>query len=258
VNVNSVNQSEHQPTVLAKVKGRDFSDKPDDLFIPPDALEVFLEAFEGPLDLLLYLIKRKKMDVLELPVNEITAQYIEYVELMKDLKLELAADYLVMAAFLVQVKSRLLLPRYGNEEDEDEDPRAALLRRLQEYQVFKLAAEQVDSLPRQDRDFFVSRANPAPEVAPVKVFPEVTLQELAVAFGEVCKRAEAFTHHHVQRENLSTRERMGQILEMVNTDSFTRFEDLFDLREGKAGAVVTFLAILELIKGSLDRFGRPD
>ncbi|GAA5213299.1 segregation and condensation protein A [Corallincola platygyrae] len=240
-----------QQLPLATVRGEAVTEVPIDLYIPPEALEVFLEAFEGPLDLLLYLIKRKKVDILDLPLAEITAQYIEYIELMKDLKLELAADYLVMAAFLTEVKSRLLLPVRASDEDDEEDPRAALIRRLQEYERFKLAAQEIDQLPREERDYYRAGADAHEAAAPVKVEPEVSMGELLLALSHVMKRASAFEHHQIQREALSTRERMSQVLERVSSDKFTPFETLFDVEEGRAGVVVTFLAILELVKESL-------
>lgn len=240
-----------QSLPLATVRGQAFNEMPLDLYIPPEALEVFLEAFEGPLDLLLYLIKRKKVDILDLQLAEITAQYIEYIELMQDLKLELAADYLVMAAFLTEVKSRLLLPVRASDDDDEEDPRAALIRRLQEYERFKLAASELDNLPRDERDYYRASAEPHELAQPLRIEPDVSLAELVAAFTDVLKRASAFEHHQVQREALSTRERMSQILERVSSDHFTPFEQLFAVDEGRAGVVVTFLAILELVKESL-------
>jgi segregation and condensation protein A len=240
-----------QPLPLAIVRGKALSEMPLDLYIPPEALEVFLEAFEGPLDLLLYLIKRKKVDILDLPLAEITAQYIEYIELMQDLRLELAADYLVMAAFLTEVKSRLLLPVRANEEEDEEDPRAALIRRLQEYERFKLAAHELDELPRDERDYYQGSADPHELAQPMRIEPDVSMAELVAAFTDVLKRASAFKHHQVQREALSTRERMSKILEQVSSAHFTPFVCLFTPEEGRAGVVVTFLAILELVKESL-------
>lgn len=238
---------------LALVGGEPVTKLPEDLYIPPDALQVFLEAFEGPLDLLLYLIKRQNLDILNIPVADITHQYMEYVELMKDLHLELAADYLVMAAMLAEIKSRVLLPRPEQETEED-DPRAELVRRLQEYERFKLAAEDLDILPRLHRDVFQTSAK-TPDLKIVKPVPEVELKELLLAFKDVIKRAENFTHHNIELEPLSVRERMGQVLEMLRKDGigneFTAFTSLFTYQEGRRGVVVTFLAILELIKESL-------
>ncbi|RFA27744.1 segregation/condensation protein A [Alkalilimnicola ehrlichii] len=235
---------------IAVVAGEPFTALPQDLYIPPDALEVFLETFEGPLDLLLYLIKRQNLDILDIPIAEITRQYISYVDLMKDLRLELAAEYLVMAAMLAEIKSRMLLPRPAQADDEEADPRAELVRRLQEYERFKTAAENLDELPRVARDIFPAHAE-APERRVVKLQPEVSLKELLSAFSDVLKRAELFTHHQVQREALSVRERMTETLSRLNADRFTVFTDLFPIKEGRLGVVVTFLAVLELIKESL-------
>jgi len=238
-----------QQVSLALVGGEPITKLPEDLYIPPDALEVFLEAFEGPLDLLLYLIKRQNLDILNIPVAEITHQYMEYVELMKDLQLELAADYLVMAAMLAEIKSRVLLPRQESEEEE-EDPRAELVRRLQEYERFKVAAEDLDTLPRLHRDVFQTSAK-TPDLKIVKPLPDVSLKELLLAFKDVIKRAENFTHHSIELEPLSVRERMGQLLERLRNNEFTSFTSLFTYQEGRRGVVVTFLAMLELIKESL-------
>jgi len=233
----------------ATVLGKAVHELPKDLYIPPDALEVFLDAFQGPLDLLLYLIKRQNLDVLDIPIASVTRQYMSYVDLMKDLRLELAAEYLVMAAMLAEIKSRMLLPRQIEEGDE-EDPRAELVRRLQEYERFKQAAEDIDNLPRMERDIQPSRAEPPPHEI-VKLPPEVNLKDLLAAFQDVLKRAEMFTHHHIQREALSVRERMGTILSVVGVETFTDFHALFTPEEGRRGVVVSFLAVLELLKESL-------
>jgi segregation and condensation protein A len=235
---------------IALVRGEPYTALPHDLYIPPDALEVFLEAFEGPLDLLLYLIKRQNLDVLDIPIAEITRQYMGYVELMKDVRLELAAEYLVMAAMLAEIKSRMLLPRPSRAEEEDEDPRAELVRRLQEYERYKSAAEGLDELPRVAREIFPAHAQ-APERQVVKLEPEVSLKELLMALADVMTRAELFTHHHVQRDALSVRERMAETLTRLKADRFTLFTELFRIEEGRMGVVVTFLAVLELIKESL-------
>ncbi|MBE1302357.1 MAG: segregation/condensation protein A [Alteromonadaceae bacterium] len=240
-----------QTLPLAFINGEALMDKPEDLYIPPDALEVILEAFEGPLDLLLYLIRKQKFDVVNLPILQITQQYMEYVDVMKDIKLELAAEYLVMAAILAEIKSRLLLPKILNEDDEEEDPRAELVRRLKEYEITKIAAEQLDMLPRQERDFHLGKAEVHEECQPLRVLPDVSLQELVFAFQDALKREAAFEHHAIEREALSTRERMSQILDMVNDKIYTGFEVFFSQDEGKAGVVVTFLAILELVKEKL-------
>ncbi len=234
---------------FAIVQGTPITELPRDLYIPPDALEVFLEAFEGPLDLLLYLIKRQNLDILDIPIAEITRQYMEYIELMKEMRLELAAEYLVMAAMLAEIKSRMLLPRPA-EGGEEEDPRAELVRRLQEYERFKQAAEDLDALPQVGRDVYMVTAE-VPDRHSVKPLPVVTLREVLLAFRDVLKRAEMFTHHQIQREPLSVRERMSRVLESLSGERFTEFTTLFNVQEGRRGVVVTLLAILELIKESL-------
>lgn len=240
-----------QPLPLAFINGQAYTDRPEDLYIPPDALELILEAFEGPLDLLLYLIRRQKFDLVNLPVYQVTKQYMEYVDLMTDLKLELAAEYLLMAAILAEVKSRLLLPKRPDAEEEEDDPRAELIRRLKEYELIKTAAQELDNLPRQERDVFIANAQPNESVAPIKDLPKVSLQELVISFQGVLQRASAFEHHHIAPEALSTRERMARILEQINSEHFTGFDQLYSVKEGKAGVVVTFLAILELCKEQL-------
>ena len=235
---------------FAVVQGAPWSTMPKDLYIPPDALEVFLDAFEGPLDLLLYLIKRQNIDILDIPIAEITAQYMEYVELMKEIRLELAAEYLVMAAMLAEIKSRMLLPRQEEFEDEEGDPRAELIRRLQEYERYKQAAEDLDNLPRLGRDLFQAEAD-VPDRIIERRPPDVDLREILFALKDVLHRADMFTHHKVQMEPLSVREKMSSVLERIGADEFTEFSTLFDPEEGRLGVVVTFLAILELIKGAL-------
>ena len=235
---------------LALVYGEAVTELPQDLYIPPDALEVFLEAFEGPLDLLLYLIRKQNIDVLDIPVAEITRQYMGYVELMKSVRLELAAEYLVMAAMLAEIKSHMLLPRSSEAPDEEEDPRAELIRRLQEYERFKAAAEGLDDLPRLGREFHVPRLD-APEARARKLLPQVSLEELLVSMAEVLRRADMFESHQVTREALSTRERMSQVLERLKGGGFVPFVELFAVEEGRLGVVVTFMAVLELIKESL-------
>jgi segregation and condensation protein A len=235
---------------FAVVQGEAITTLPKDLYIPPEALEIFLEAFEGPLDLLLYLIRRQNLDILNIPIAEITRQYMEYVEMMKALNLELAADYLVMAAMLAEIKSRMLLPRQQELEEEEGDPRVELVRRLQEYERFKKAAEDMDALPRMNREVFQASAK-TPDLKLVKPEPQVDMKELLTAFKEVLVRAENFSHHHVEMEPLSVRERMSDVLERLKGDNFTDFTSLFSPQEGRMGVVVTFLAILELIKESL-------
>ncbi|NMH66090.1 segregation and condensation protein A [Shewanella salipaludis] len=241
-------QGIQQSLPLAVIRGQAVKEMPADLFIPPEALEVFLEAFEGPLDLLLYLIRKQKMDVVDLPIRQITAQYLEYIELLSEARVELAADYLVMAATLAEIKSRLLLPKMLAENEVEEDPRAQLIRQLKAYEVIKEASQRLDDLPRLERDVFQARAVPADGIKPMLVPPDVSLFELARAFGQVLKRIDASEHHQVKRELLSTRERMSQILAMLNSEAFVPFETLFQLSEGRAGVVVSFLALMELVK----------
>ena len=235
---------------FAVVEGEAVTELPQDLYIPPYALEVFLEAFEGPLDLLLYLIRRQNIDILDIPIAEITRQYVEYIELMKELQLELAGEYLLMAAMLAEIKSRMLLPRPESVEEEEDDPRAELVRRLQEYERFKKAAEDLSDLPRLERDVQVVSIE-APERKVTVKLPEVTLKELLLAFHDVLKRAEMFSNLHLQREPLSVRQRMSEILTRVRTSNFSPFVDLFDPEEGRMGVAVTFLAILELLREAL-------
>ena len=234
---------------FALIQGAPLTDLPKDLYIPPDALEVFLEAFEGPLDLLLYLIKKQNIDVLDIPIARITEQYMSYIELMEILELELAGEYLLMAAMLAEIKSRMLLPRHTEDEDE-EDTRAELIRRLQEYERYKEAAEKLDKLPRYERDIFSTVAE-FPGRKTVHKPPDVAMDTILKVFSEVIARAEMFSHHMIQREALSVRERMSIILEKVNTETFTDFKDLFTVEEGRAGAIVSLLAILQLMKDSL-------
>lgn len=239
-----------QQLQLALVYGEALTEMPVDLYIPPDALEVILEAFEGPLDLLLYLIRKQNIDILDIPVAEITRQYMGYVELMKSVRLELAAEYLVMAAMLAEIKSRMLLPRSAEVEEEEGDPRAELIRRLQEYERFKAAAEGIDELPRVGRDVVVPRLE-APQAKVRKLLPQVSLEELLVSMAEVMRRNDLFESHQITRETLSTRERMSEVLERLKGGGFVPFVELFTAEEGKLGVVVTFMAILELVKESL-------
>jgi len=235
---------------FAVVEGVAVTELPRDLYIPPNALEVFLEAFEGPLDLLLYLIKRQNLDILNIPVAEITRQYMEYVDLMKDLRLELAAEYLVMAAMLAEIKSRMLLPRSEMEMDEEGDPRAELVRRLQEYERYKQAAEDIDALPRVGRDLFPTEAD-APFVQAVKRQPTVRVEDLVMALADVFQRARMYSHHHILAEPLSVRERMSSILVALEKNKFVDFTSLFAVDEGRRGVIVTFLAVLELVRETL-------
>jgi segregation and condensation protein A len=236
---------------FAVVEGEPVTELPRDLYIPPDALQVFLEAFEGPLDLLLYLIRRQNLDILDIPIAEITRQYMKYIEVMAELQLELAGEYLLMAAMLAEIKSRMLLPRVAAAEgQEEDDPRAELVRRLQEYERFKKAAEDIDQLTRLERDTLPAGAELA-ERKVVRVLPQVTLQEMLVAFKDVLSRAEMFAHHHVARERLSVRQRMSDILSSLNEAAFVDFAGLFRPQEGRMGVTVTFIAILELMKEGL-------
>ncbi|WP_220338242.1 segregation and condensation protein A [Wenzhouxiangella sediminis] len=244
------NRARQEEMPFAIVQGAPVLKLPDDLYIPPDALEVFLEAFEGPLDLLLYLIRRQNLDILDIPIAEITRQYTGYIEMMTEMRLELAAEYLVMAAILAEIKSRMLLPRPQAEDDEEEDPRAELIRRLQEYERFKQAAEDLDELPRLERDVAVAVAE-VEDQGQVKLPPEVDLREVLLALKDVMARAEMFAHHHVQAEPLSVRERMSRIIDLVSNNQFVEFDACFDLEEGRMGAVVTFLAMLELLREHL-------
>ncbi len=235
---------------FAVVNGEPISQLPHDLYIPPQALEVFLEAFEGPLDLLLYLIRRQNLNILDIPLAEITRQYMQYIELMQELQLELAGEYLVMAATLAEIKSRMLLPRPKPAGEEGEDPRAELVRRLQEYERFKRAAEGIDALPRLERDVWPTSAE-LRERRVVDTLPQITLQEMLVAFKDVVARSEMFAHHHIQRERLSVGERMSDILAALRVGGFVAFPQLFRPEEGRMGITVTFVALLELLREGL-------
>ncbi|MDR2013478.1 MAG: segregation/condensation protein A [Rhodanobacter sp.] len=241
---------QQQEIPLAIVRGQPVLEIPQDLYIPPDALEVILDAFEGPLDLLLYLIRRQNLEILDIPIAEITRQYVDYIEMMREMKLELAAEYLVMAAILAEIKSRLLLPRPPVEEGIEADPRAELVRRLQEYERFKKAAEDIDALPRQERDFAQAHVI-VEDRAVVRLPPPVELRELLLALKDVIKRAELYGHHAIQRDALNVRSRMSDVLRILGAGGFHRFENLFDIAEGRRGVVVTFLAMLELAKEQL-------
>ncbi|MES3006170.1 MAG: ScpA family protein [Pseudomonadota bacterium] len=239
-----------QEMPFAFVDGKAVTELPTDLYIPPDALEVFLEAFEGPLDLLLYLIKRQNIDILEIDVAEITSQYMAYVDLMEASQFELAAEYLVMAAMLAEIKSRMLLPRSSNEEEDEEDPRAELIRRLQEYERYKKAAEDMDELPRLERDIYAAGAE-TPQMERNAPEPVVELREILISLAMVLRRADMFESHQVQRETLSTREKMSEILVRLSSQRFVSLVSLLMREEGRLGVVVTFLAVMELIKDSL-------
>src|SRR5210317_1597720 len=243
---------ENQPVQQAEmpfaiVQGQPFTQVPKDLYIPPDALEVFLEAFEGPLDLLLYLIRRQNLDILDIPIADITEQYMGYIAMLEDMQFELAAEYLVMAAILAEIKSRMLLPRLQSDEDDEDDPRAELVRRLQEYERFKQAAENLDDLPREGRDFVVASAFMT-EQHIVQIPPEVDLGDMLDALKDVLGRAELFGSHHVQMEPLSVRERMTSIIDLLRKNPYMEFQYFFTAEEGRMGVVVTFLALMELTR----------
>lgn len=235
---------------FAVVSGEPVTQLPRDLYIPPHALEVFLEAFEGPLDLLLYLIRRQNLDILDIPIAEISKQYVHYIDLMTDIQFELAGEYLVMAATLAEIKSRMLLPRSTEGEAEEDDPRAELVRRLQEYERYKQAAGDIDALERLERDVLPAGAE-ATDRRVVTKLPDIALRELLIAFREAVERSDMFAHHHIQREPLSVRERMSAILVSLEGERYADFTGLFDPTEGKSGVTVTFLAILELLKESM-------
>jgi segregation and condensation protein A len=246
---NSQIQPDQDELPFAIIQGEPISTPPEDLYIPPDALEVFLKTFEGPFDLLLYLIRRQNLDILNIPIAEVTRQYMEYIKLMHTINLDLAAEYLVMAALLAEIKSRILLPRHEEVNDE-EDPRAELVRRLQEYERFKQAASKINKLPRQERDYFLST------VAVIckekqQIHPDIDLKDIVIAFRNILKRVDLKTHHQIARESLSVRERMSIVLAKLKGNNFTEFQALFTLEEGRLGVVVSFLAILELLKSQL-------
>ncbi len=237
-------------TAIATINGTPFHDLPQDLYIPPDAMEVLLDTFEGPLDLLLYLIRKQNVDILNIPIAQISKQYVEYIRLMKALNIELAADYLVMAALLAEIKSRLLLPRPSEIEVEDSDPRATLIRRLQAYEIIKTVAQEIDLLPRLERDIFFPDVEMANLTLPENL-PEVTLNELLRALQDVLKRSAQTAHHQIIKEPLSVRERMSAVLLRLCDTKEILFTQLFTVKEGRHGVVVTFLAILELSKEGL-------
>lgn len=247
---------EQEEMVFALVEGEALTEVPKDLYIPPDALEIFLETFEGPLDLLLYLIKRQNLDILEINVADITDQYMAYVELMESSQFELAAEYLVMAAMLAEIKSKILLPR-DEEEIEEVDPRMELIRRLQEYERYKQAAENIDTLPRLDRDLHIAKAA-LPVIEKVQPDPVVDLTEVLLALSNVLRRADRFGHHHIQLETLSTREKMSDILSNLSSSDFMPLTSLLNKQEGRLGVVVTFLAIMELMKDALIEIVQTD
>ena len=243
-------EGDQEEMPFALVQGQPVTEVPHDLYIPPDALEVILEAFEGPLDLLLYLIRRQNLDILDIPITEITRQYIEYIEMLQDTQFELAAEYLVMAAILAEIKSRMLLPRPTSDDSDELDPRAELVRRLQEYERFKQAAEDLDELPRMGRDFALTEAF-VENKSVVRLPPEVELGELLSALKDVMSRAELFTRHHISGEPLSVRERMSRIMSALSENPYLEFQQVFDPEEGRPGVVVSFLALMELTREQL-------
>lgn len=242
--------TEESQAALARVHGQAYLTLPHDLYIPPDAMEVILEVFEGPLDLLLYLIKKNNIDIINIPVADITRQYMEYVEVMRVFRLELAADYLEMAAFLTEIKSRMLLPKPNTDQGEEVDPRAELVRRLQEYERIKQAALKLDTLPRTGRDLFFIKAS-SEHIERIRVWPEVELKEILLAFQDVLRRVDLKAVHTIQTEALSVRERMSSILSRLDKDSLIDFVSFFTISEGRSGVIVTFLAILELLKETM-------
>ena len=254
---NQSNTLEQQELPLAFIAGEAITEVPKDLYIPPDALEIFLEAFEGPLDLLLYLIKRRNIDILEINVAEITDQYMTYVELMEASQFELAAEYLVMAAMLAEIKSRILLPRHEEEGTEEDDPRMELIRRLQEYERYKEAAQKINDLPRMDRNYYLAKAM-LPVIERVTPDPDVDLQDMLISLARVLRRADMFEHHHIQLETLSTREKMSEILIRISEHKFVPLVSLLVKEEGRLGIVVTFLAVMELMKDSLIEIVQTD
>ncbi|NOY16001.1 MAG: segregation/condensation protein A [Gammaproteobacteria bacterium] len=235
---------------FAMVRGEIVTELPKDLYIPPEAMEVFLDTFEGPLDLLLYLIRKQNLDILDIPVAEITRQYMGYIDLMQMMNLDLASEYMVMAAMLAEIKSRMLLPRLEPEAEDEEDPRALLVCRLQEYERYRQAALDIEKLPRVGRDIYLS--NPVRDHIKMKRNdPHVEIHDLLMAFSQVMKRVDEMKSFNINREILSIRERMSIVLDQVNNRDFIAFESLFEKEEGKMGMVVTFMAILELLKENL-------
>lgn len=250
VHLTSDREGDQKEMPFALVQGLPVTEVPHDLYIPPDALEVILDAFEGPLDLLLYLIRRQNLDILDIPINDITTQYVTYIEMLQDVQFELAAEYLVMAAILAEIKSRMLLPRPSLDDGEDSDPRAELVRRLQEYERFKQAAEDLDELPRTGRDFALTEAH-IENISQVRVPPQVELGDILAALKDVMSRAELFTSHQISGEPLSVRERMSRIMNALHGNPYMEFHRLFDSEEGRMGVVVSFLALMELTREQL-------
>jgi segregation and condensation protein A len=241
-----MNDAQLQPVTYARIHGEPLLELPQDLYIPPDALELVLETFQGPLDLLLYLIRKHNLDVLDIPMAELTRQYMSYIEMMQQHRLELAADYLLMAAVLIEIKSRMLLPRPPKASDDGEDPRAELMRRLLEYEQMKLAAQKLNELPQAGRDFEIVQV--LIERTVQERLPEVSVEDLRMAWLGLLARAKLNTHHKVRREQLSVREQMTHVLRCLKGGEYIAFDLLFDLEHGVPKLVVTFIAILELAK----------
>jgi len=250
--IEAVQQTIPTPVSVAKVRGELLTELPRDLYVPPDALEVFFDTFEGPLDLLLYLIRKANVDILDIPMARLTEQYMEYVEVMRHKNLELAAEYLVMAAMLMEIKSRMLLPRPRALEAGEEDPRAELVRRLLEYERIKRAAQQLDELPQLGRDYFSVEV--WIEQTLTERLPEVNASDLESAWRSLLARAKVTQHHRITREELSVREHMSAILRRLAGDVFAEFGELFDPGRGVAVLIVTFLAVLELARERLVEF----
>jgi segregation and condensation protein A len=242
---------------FARLYGEPLFKLPQDLYIPPDALEVFLETFEGPLDLLLYLIRKQNFNVLDIPMADVTAQYLGYVEQLRKTNLELASEYLLMAAMLIEIKSRMLLPvKKADTGEEPEDPRAELVRRLLEYERMKLAAQRLDQLPQLGRDFLRAEVYIEQSMAPR--FPDVAMDDLRAAWADVLKRAKLVQHHKISREELSVREHMSLILRRLQNVRFVEFSDLFDVTRGVPVVIVNFIAMLELARESLVEITQPE
>ena len=241
-------QNQPLPAHMARVRGELMAEMPLDLYIPPDALELFFDTFEGPMDLLLYLIRKANLDILDIPMAKLTAQYVEYVDVMRHKNLELAAEYLVMAAMLMEIKSRMLLPRPKTIEDED-DPRAELVRRLLEYERMKVAAQKLDALPQLGRDFHSVEV--WIEQTLVDRMPQVNVADLTAAWRMVLARAKNNQHHRITKDELSVREYMGILMRRLANGQFADFVSLFDIDKGVPMLVVNFLAVLELVRESL-------
>lgn len=237
-------------SAFAKLYGEPFLRMPTDLYIPPDALEIFLDAFEGPLDLLLYLIRRQNFNILDIPMAQVTKQYLQYVDQIRLQNLELASEYLLMAAMLIEIKSRMLLPvKKADTSDDTQDPRAELVRRLLEYEQMKLASQAINTLPQLGRDFVLPHVHV--EKSAVLRWADIDVFDLQAAWSDILKRANLVQHHRISREELSVREHMSNILRSLQSAKFVEFSDLFDITRGKPVLVVNFVALLELAKETL-------